>query len=307
MTEAPPWQRVRHRLRQDRAASAAGAVICLVAIAAVLTPILTQLGVLDPYAVHYDLVGGVGSVPTGQLGGISFAHPLGVEPLLGRDVLSRLLVAMSLSLLVAAGATVLAVLLGGALGIVAGYLGGFVDHLISRATDLVLGFPAMIMLLALSPVLRDRIAQLLPGNGPHQTAAATIYLMLVLGLFGWPGLARTVRAQVLTLRERDFIEATRSIGATRRRIMFRRLPPHLTTPLLVFVPLNLRHCIAAEATLTFLGVGFQPPTPSFGTLLNTSVNYVRTDPSYFAVPSTVLVIVMISCTVLADGLRDALA
>lgn len=307
MTTASPWQRTRHRLRQDRPARTAFWILAVVAVAAVSTPILMQLGVLRPYAVHYDLVRSTGSIPTGNFGGISFAHPLGVEPLLGRDVLSRLLLAMSLSLLIAVGATLLAVLIGGTLGIVAGYLGGPIDHLISRTTDLVLAFPTLIMLLALSPVLRDRIDALLPGAGPHQTATTTIYLAFVLGAFGWPSFARTVRGQVLVLREREFVEATRSMGATRRRIVFVKLPPHLSTPLLVFVPLNLRHCIAAEATLTFLGVGFQPPTPSFGTLLNVSVDYVRTDPEFFVTPSVLLVVIMISCTVLADGLRDALS
>ena len=306
MSQVFPPPRAVHRRRLAKPASAALGVVCLVAIGAAATPILIRLGVLHPYAVHYNLVGGVGSVPTGNLGGVSLAHPLGVEPLLGRDILSRLLLAMSLSLLIATGATVLAVLIGGTLGILSGYLGGAVDHLISRATDLVLAFPAFILLLALSPVLRDRIDELLPGNGAHVIATPTIYLTVVLGLFGWPSFARTVRGQVLILREREFIEASRSLGAKRRRIWFRSLPPHLSTPLLVFVPLNVRHCIAAEATLTFLGVGFQPPTPSFGNLLNLSVDYLRADPAFFAVPSALLLVIMVSCTVLADGLRDAL-
>jgi peptide/nickel transport system permease protein len=302
-----PWPRLRHRLRHDRAARLAFVVLCVLSLAALSTPILLRFGVLHPYAVHYELVRSIGSLPSGNVGGISFAHPLGVEPLLGRDVLSRLLLAMSLSMLVAVCATVLAVLIGATLGITAGYLGGPIDHVIGRTTDLVLAFPALVMLLALSPVLRDRIDAALPGSGAHQIATPTIYLTLVLGLFGWPSFARTVRGQVLVLRERGFVDATRSMGATRRRIVFVKLPPHLSTPLLVFVPLNLRHCIAAEATLTFLGVGYQPPIPSFGTLLNISVNYVRTDPEFFIVPSALLLVIVISCTVLADGLRDALA
>ena len=304
---ASPWQRAGYRLRRNRAAWISFVILCALALAAVSTPILLAAGVLRPYAVHYDLVQSVGSVPTGNLGGISFAHPLGVEPLLGRDLLSRLLLAMSLSMLVAIGATALAVLIGATLGMVAGYLGGPLDHVIGRTTDLVLAFPATIMLLALSPVLRARIDEVLPGGGVHQVATPAIYLTLVLGFFGWPPFARTVRGQVLVLRERQFVEASRSMGATRRRIVFVSLPAHLSTPLLVFVPLNLRHCIAAEATLTFLGVGFQPPTPSFGTLLNVSVNYVRADPAYFVAPSALLIVIMICCTVLADGLRDALA
>jgi peptide/nickel transport system permease protein len=133
-----------------------------------------------------------------------------------------------------------------------------------------------------------------------------VYLIFVLGFFGWPYLARIVRGQVLSLRNREFVEAARSLGAVRRRIWFRELLPNLWAPVLIYVSLTLPLNIGAEAALSYLGVGLQAPAPSLGNLLEDSVNYYEGDPTYFFVPGVFLVLIVLAFNMFGDGLRDAL-
>ena len=156
-----------------------------------------------------------------------------------------------------------------------------------------------------NPVIKDRIAQVLGVPAGGATCSA-IYLVIVLGLFGWPYIARIIRGQVLSLRNREFVEAARSLGATRRRIWFKEMLPNLWAPIIVYVSLTLPANISAEAALSYLGVGLQPPTPSLGNILNDSVAFYSSDPAYFLIPGFTLVIVVLSFNMLGDGLRDAL-
>jgi peptide/nickel transport system permease protein len=298
-----PWQIARFRLRRDRVSMVAFVVVILSILACVGAPLLSNLGVIDPYTLHNDLVGGLGSMPTGKWGGISFSHPFGVEPGTGRDVFSRVMLGVSFSLMISASATLFSLLLGVTLGIISGYMGHGTDFWISRSMDLVLSFPQLLMLLALSPVLKDRITSLgVPGGTP----SSAVYLILVLGFFGWPYIARIIRGQVLSLRNREFVEAARSLGANRRRIWLRELLPNLWAPIIIYVSLTLPLNIAAEAALSYLGVGLQAPTPSLGNILNNSVSYFDADPAFFYLPGFVLVIVVLAFNMLGDGLRDAL-
>ena len=298
-----PTQIAFHRLRRDKVSMAAFVILVVVVLFALAAPLLRSFGVLDPYSFNPRLVGGFGSMPTGSLGGVTLAHPFGVEPGTGRDVFSRVVLGISFSLLIATAATLLSVVIGLAVGIISGYMGKSTDFWLSRTMDLILSFPQLLMLLALSPVLRDRITSM---GVPAGTATSAVYLILVLGFFGWPYLARVIRGQVFTLRNREFVEAARSLGATRRRIWVRELLPNLWAPLIVYISLTLPLFISAEASLSFLGVGLQAPTPSLGNILNNSVSYAQPDPTFFYVPGACLVLIVLSFNMLGDGLRDAL-
>jgi peptide/nickel transport system permease protein len=142
--------------------------------------------------------------------------------------------------------------------------------------------------------------------GSDRTPASMVFMILVMGFFGWPYFARIIRGQVLSLKEREFIEAAKSLGASPRRIYFKELLPHLWAPILVYTTLIMPQNIATEAALGFLGVGIQAPTPSFGSILNDSVHYATSDPAYFIFPGVTLFLVVLSFNLLGDGLRDAL-
>ncbi|SOD75123.1 peptide/nickel transport system permease protein [Jatrophihabitans sp. GAS493] len=298
-----PWQIAMSRLRHDTVTMIALGVVIFTIVLAVAAPFLNALGVTDPYTFHNELVGGLGSLPLGTWGGISLAHPFGVEPGTGRDVFSRVLTGVSLSLFIATLATLFSLVIGVVLGIISGYMGKATDFIIGRTMELVLCFPQTLMLLALSPVLKPRITQM---GVPSGTATDVAYLIFVLGFFGWPYIARIIRGQVLSMRNREFVEASRSLGASRRRIWMKELVPNLWAPIIVFVSLTLPLNIAAEAALSFLGVGIQPPTPSLGSILNNSVSYYDADPAFFYIPGTVLVVIVLAFNLFGDGLRDAL-
>ncbi|MDQ2756884.1 MAG: ABC transporter permease [Actinomycetota bacterium] len=300
-----PWEIVRRRLRRDKVTMVAFFVAVLFLVIAVLSPVLAAFDILKPDALNAGLVQGLGSIPEGFAGGMSWAHPLGVEPGTGRDLMSRILTGMTTSLIVAVSATVFSVVFGTALGVVAGFAGGWVDWLISRFMDLVLSFPSTLMLLSLQAVLVARIASTM-NQAESAPGPKIVFMILVLGFFGFPFFSRIIRGQVLSLREREFIEAARSLGAKRGRIYVKELLPHLWAPLLVYTTLVLPANIAAEAALGFLGVGINPPTASLGAILNDSVSYALPDPAFFFFPGLVVFILVLSFNLLGDGLRDAL-
>jgi peptide/nickel transport system permease protein len=297
-------QRTRARFLRDRV-NVAGLVVCVVfAVLAVASPLLERWGLIDPSTTHPGLVQGIGSLPTGPMGGISADHWAGVEPGTGRDLLSRIISGLTTSLTVATLATLLSVTIGTALGMIAGLSRGLVDWGISRLVDLVLSFPALLMLLTLAPLMTDAVHHLLrlPTGPPSQIA----FMVLVLSAFGWPYIARIVRGQVLSLREQEFVEAARSLGARSWWIQRRELLPHLWAPILVYATLMLPTYVAAEATLGFLGVGIQAPAASLGSILNDSVSYAAVDPAYFLIPGGVLALIVLALNLVGDGLKDAM-
>jgi len=291
------------RLRRDRIA-----MICLLVLIAyyligMLGPIVGPALGLDPYAFDRAAISNLGGRPVLPNGGISAEHPFGVEWGTGRDILSQLLWGLRISLVVATTATLLTVTIGVTVGIVAGYAGGWVDLLIGRFMDLVLAFPFILIVLALSNVLTDRIIDL---GVPPGTPSRIVYLILVISVFGWPYLARIVRGQVISLREREFVEAAVSMGSSRRRILFTEILPNLWAPIIVYTTLLLPAYIGFEAALSFLGVGVIPPDTTFGAMLANSVNYFTNVPSYLFIPGTILAVLVVSFNLLGDALRDAL-
>jgi peptide/nickel transport system permease protein len=298
-----PWQITRARVRRDTGTMIALFAAIFFIVLALAAPLLTSLHLLDPYNNHTDLVGGLGSLPKGVFGGVSWQHWMGVEPGTGRDIFSRVVAGLTVSLVVATLAVIISVILGTVIGLIAGTAGGKVDWFLSRVTDFVLSFPQTLMLIALSTIVIDLLQGWL---GTDRTIPSMVFMILVMGFFGWPYFARIIRGQVFSLKEREFIEAARSLGANRRRIYFKELLPHLWAPILVYTTLIMPQNIATEAALGFLGVGIQAPTPSFGSILNDSVHYAASDPAYFIFPGVTLFLVVLSFNLLGDGLRDAL-
>src|SRR6478735_8017358 len=295
-----PWQIVWGRLKRDKVTMVALFASALCIILAIASPLLAHFGIIDPDLNHPDLVTGLGSLPEGFGGGMSLEHWLGVEPGTGRDIFARILTGLTTSLTVAILATMISLLIGVILGIIAGFARGRTDWWISRFMDLVLSFPSTLMLI-LVQLIADAMGQSASAAPPK-----IVFMVVVLGFFGFPQIARIIRGQVLSLREREFIEAAQSLGAKRGRLYFKELLPHLWAPILVFTTLIMPANIAAEATLGFLGVGLNPPAASLGSLLNASVNYALPDPAYFFFPGLAVFFVVLAFNLLGDGLRDAL-
>ena len=299
------------RLRRDRTAMIALGFIIFICSLALFAPLVVKVFNIDPYASDPSVLDdATGGLPTGwQHAGISWNHPLGAEPGTGRDIAGMLLYGARISLLVATTSTIFVVVLGVIIGTIAGYLGGKIDTVIGRSMDLLLAFPLLLMLLALSNPLTDRIQSLTIFGWspvPGQNSSRITYLILVFSIFGWPYLARIVRGQVISLREREFVESAVAMGSSSRRIIFKELIPNLWAPVLVYASLALPTFIAAEAALSFLGVGIRPPETTWGKMLAESVTYYTAVPTYLFIPGTLLFLVVLSFNLFGDAVRDAL-
>ena len=291
------------RLRRDRGAMIALAVLIVVFLVALFAPLITGFIGVNPLDFDATAVDpNTGNLPAGPWGNMSWEHPLGVEPLTGRDIFARLLYGARVSLLISISAVIIVAIVGIVVGIVAGYKGGAWDVVIGRTTDLILAFPMILMLIALSGVLTQRLEAL----GLPTESARILYLILVFAFFGWPALARLIRGQVLSLREREFVESSVAIGAPTRRILFKEILPNLWAPIIVYVTIAMPTIIASEATLSFLAVGIVEPTPSWGKMLADSVRYYAVVPSYLFIPGTALVLLVFTFNIFGDAIRDAL-
>jgi peptide/nickel transport system permease protein len=301
-----PTQLAYGRFRRDKLSMTAFMIVAFYVVAGVLAPIMVALKVIHPTALNQHLLDvNLGGVPKGHWGGTSWHHLLGIEPRTGTDMLARLWYGLTFSLTIALTATIIAVVIGVVLGIISGFSGGWVDAIIGRFIDLTLSFPQTLMLLALSATGVALFAKVI-HQGANDPLPNGIYEVLVLGLFGWPSVARLIRGQVLSIREREFIDAARLLGASRSRLYFKEILPNLWAPVLVQFTLIMPAYVSAEAALSFLGVGIKPPTPTIGNILLDSVNFSGADFSYFFYPALLLAIVVVSFNLLGDGMRDAL-
>ena len=286
------------RLRQDKVAMAGGIVVIFLILVAIFGPYLVQ----NPLTYHENLIDPTFSRPFGTLGGISTAHPFGVEPITGRDLLARVVNGARVSLVIAFLSTALAVGIGMVMGVVAGFFGGWVDSVIARAMDIFLAFPLLVFAIALVGVIPSS-AFGLSGN-----SLRIGLLIFVIGFFAWPYMGRIIRGQTLSLREREFVDAARSLGARGPYILFRELLPNLVGPILVYSTLLIPTNILFEAALSYLGVGIIPPTPSWGGMISDAVNngIYSVDPMYMIIPGLAIFITVMAFNLFGDGLRDAL-
>jgi len=290
------------RLRRDRVAMGSAIFVVFLILVAVLGPFLVQ----NPDVYHPNLLNPTLLSPNGKFGGISLAHPFGVEPETGRDVLSRIVNGARYSLLIASLATALAVVIGVFFGIIAGYFGGWVDTLIARTMDVFLAFPLLVFAIALVGVLPT--TAVFAGVSVSGNGLRIGLLIFIIGFFSWPYMGRIIRGQVLSLREREFVDAARSLGARGPYILFRELLPNLWGPILVYATLLIPTNILFEAALSYLGVGIIPPTPSWGEMLSDAVTngYYYIDPMYMFIPGMAIFLTVMAFNLFGDGLRDAL-
>ncbi|GGK44203.1 peptide ABC transporter permease [Pilimelia terevasa] len=287
------------RLKRDKFAMGGAVVIVLLVLVALLATPITALVGGDPNASHRDLIDGSSQLPTGAFGGMSWEHPFGLEPQSGRDLFSRVVHGAQVSLLVAFASTLLSVLIGATLGVVAGYFGGWVDAVISRLMDAFLAFPLLVFAISLVGVVPDQ------ALGLSGLSLRIAMLIFVIGFFSWPYIGRIVRGQTLSLREREFVDAARSMGARSPYIIFKEMLPNLVAPILIYATLLIPTNILFEAALSFLGVGVPPPTASWGGTLSDAVQYYNT-PHFMLWPGLAIFVTVLAFNMFGDGLRDAL-
>lgn len=288
------------RLKRDKLALAGSVVVLFLIVVAICAPLITGLVGQDPETHHEDLIDPLFGTPTGSLGGISGEHLLGVEPVNGRDIFARIIYGARISLLVGFLSALVAVVLGTVLGILAGFFGGWVDAVISRVMDGLLAFPQLLFIIALVSVMPNQML------GLTGTGVRLFVMILVIGFFGWPYIGRVVRGQTLSLREREYVEAARSLGAGRFYILFKELLPNLVAPIIVYTTMMIPTNILTEAALSFLGVGVKPPTASWGQMLSSAIDYYESDPMYMVIPGVAIFITVLAFNLFGDGVRDAL-
>jgi ABC-type dipeptide/oligopeptide/nickel transport system permease subunit len=289
------------RLKRDRVALAGGCMVILLIFTAVFAPLLIKLFGHPIDESHHDQVDpNLGGMPKGPFGGISGDFLLGVEPSTGYDVFSRIVYGARVSFLVAFLATLVAVVIGVTLGVVAGYFGGWIDNFVSRVMDLLLAFPLLFFAIALVTSVPGNLFGL-TGNGLRVSI-----LVVIIGFFSWPYIGRIVRGQTFSLREREFVDAARSMGARNPYILFKEILPNLVAPILVYSTLIIPTNILFEAALSYLGVGIQPPTPSWGKMLAEATQFFEVNPTFMIIPGTALFLTVLSFNLFGDGLRDAL-
>lgn len=270
-----PWR----RFWRNRIARVSLALLCIVGLLAVLAPLLVRFHVVpSPYDIG-------ASRPNA---GPSRTHILGVDHL-GRDLLARTLYGARVSLSIALLAQAVAVVVGGAVGLIAGYYGGRLDNLLMRLTDVVYAFPGLLFVLFVATVL---------GPGYWN-------MLITVVVVGWPFVARLVRAEVLSIKQRDFIEAARATGARSSHIVVRHIVPHAVGPVAVTVAFGIPSVIFFEAFLSYLGVGMRPPTPSWGAMISTGYQTMSAYPHQILVPAAAISVVTLAFNFIGDGLRDA--
>ncbi|MCX4971642.1 ABC transporter permease [Streptomyces sp. NBC_00620] len=301
-----PGQLAWLRFKRDRTGVISAFIVIFFFVIAIAAPLIAKLYGKDPYTTYGINLPGLladNSYPVLPNGGMSSDFWFGIEPGLGRDVFTFLLYAIRNSLLIATAVTVLVVIIGVAVGVTAGYLGGKSDWFIGRVIDILLAFPSQLFFVAFTPVVLALFVSA-DENTPVWLTVAT--LVGILTAFGWASIARLLRGQVLALREREFVEAAKVTGASPARIIFKELLPNLWTPILIQATLNLPLMVTTEAGLAFLGVGIQDPTPDWGVMIGRAAQVYQEDITYLLFPGLTMVIFVLAFNLLGDSVRDAL-
>jgi ABC-type dipeptide/oligopeptide/nickel transport system permease subunit len=270
------WRDAWRRLIRNRLAVAGGLTIVLLCLVAIFADLLA------PYAYTRANFGRIYEFPSRDF-------PLGTDQL-GRDVLSRMIYGARISMLVGLGAQVIVVVIGVPIGAVAGYMGGRVDLALTRFVDVMYAFPRLLFVILIMSML----------------GAGLTNIFIAIGLTGWVGIARQTRAQVLAIKEREFVEGARALGAGFWRVMSRHVMPSALTPIVVSVTFGIPEAIFTEAALSFIGVGINPPTPSWGQMVGENQQFLRSYWHLCVFPSIAIAVTMLSFTFFGDGVRDAL-
>lgn len=265
------------RFRRHKLAVAGVVVLALMTLCAIFAPLLT------PYQPT-TITDSFGAAP-------SMKHLMGTDQV-GRDQLTRLIYGARVSLSVGIGAILISAIIGTILGLISGYFGGWVDGLIMRITDVFMSFPYIMLILVVASIV-----------GP-----GLLNIILILGVLGWPGVARLVRGNVLSIKEMSYIEASRVLGIRTPRILFRHILPNTVAPILVYATSGVAGAILDEAALSFLGLGVQPPTPSWGNMLASaqSLTVLTSQPWLWIPPGILIMLIVLSINFIGDALRDAL-
>ncbi len=302
-----PTQIAFSRLRTDKVAVVCSAILALLVILAVFAPVITNLlniypEISSPGAPRQsEVLDQFGFPLTGPpYFSMDTAHPLGIAPQTGVDNLANLLYGLRTSLLVATLATVLSTLLGITIGLMAGFSRGWLDRVLSFTIDLFLSFPFLLGALSIAPIIISRFSDDL-----DKLATAQLFsLIAVLVIFGWMGLARLIRGQVLSLREREFIQSAQVIGVPTRRILFKELLPNMVAPIVVATSLALPAYVAAEAGLSYLGIGLTGQ-PSLGQTIDKASKFYSSYPLYLWAPVITVMVLVLALNLLGDSVRDA--
>ncbi|WP_340540074.1 ABC transporter permease [Nocardioides sp. GXZ039] len=300
-----PTQIALARLRKDWVAVTCAIILLVLVLIGLLAPVITNaMGIYKDYSAGAPTASEMTAFDGYPLIGppyekFTWSHPLGIEPGSGFDNLALLVYGLRTSLLVATLATIFATVVGVTLGLIAGYAQGWLDSLLSFVIDFFLSFPFVLGALTLAPILVSNFT-----SADSLGKAQFFSLIGVLVLFGWMGLARLIRGQVLSLREREFVQAARVIGVPTRQILFKELLPNLVAPIVVAVSLALPGFVAAEAGLSFLGIGLSEGT-SLGKTINKAARYYDSYPLYLWAPVLTVMILVIALNLLGDSVRDA--
>jgi len=286
------WQDAWWRLRRNKAAMLGIGIIALTAVCAIFAPMIapydptlqdTKANNMDPFWVS------------------SIYHNskylLGSDEL-GRDILSRLIWSTRISLIVGLVPTAIVFSIGVTLGLIAGYVGGWLDNLLMRFTDIIYAFPDLLFVIIIMATLRSTWLGDIMGG--------LVLIFVALAVVNWVGLARLVRGQVLSLKEKEFIEAARATGVPTKRILFRHLFPNALAPVIVSLAFAIPGAMLAESVLSFLGIGIRPPTATWGVMINEGFAVFSQSPWPVLLPAVCISVVMLAFTFLGDGLRDAL-
>lgn len=308
------WQDALRRLMRNRAAVAGAAIILMVGLTAIFADVIA----IAPYdkqtlSDQNKLPSYLGSIfpsmkPYMQ---ISEQYPLGAD-YVGRDIFSRIVYGTRISLSIALIGPVISLIIGVIYGSISGYLGGRVDNIMMRVVDVLYAFPGLLFIILLMAFFRSTMAKPEPGTlgfvlgQLDARMGGMLFIIIGIGLTGWETQARLTRGQVLSVREKEFIDAARTSGASDLRIMFRHILPNILGPLVVVETLAIPGYISLEAFLSFIGLGINPPMPSWGAMIADGAPVIRTYPNQAIFPALALAVTMFAFNFLGDGLRDAL-
>lgn len=308
------WQDALYRLLRNRAAVAGGIIIILLYLMAIFADKIA------PYSYAEQVLADQNKAPTWITQifpfmkpyiHVSDRYPLGAD-YVGRDLLSRIIYGSRISLSIALIGPLISLVIGIIYGSISGYFGGRVDNIMMRIVDVLYAFPGLLFTILLMAFFKDTFANPTPGTFSYAMSqmdaklGGMLFIYIGIGLTAWETQARLTRGQVLSIREKEYVEAARTIGANNWRIMFRHILPNIIGPLVIVETLSIPGYISQEAFLSFIGLGVNPPTPSWGAMIADGAGVVRTYPNQTIFPALALAITMFAFNFLGDGLRDAL-